>query len=333
MLQNPLIPIQRLNRAEPTQPIRISHVQSHVHSKRFKQRRQAKRISNYLLHLPSLPQQSLTISHKKTKLHSLIQSLNATSVSKVHLVAFINELKSNCDSWNDNSLEPIIFAKLVTDFGLSEDINEPVMFILKQSLNPARDVQLRTRFLLLIPTVFGSSQTNSAKFLENSLEDIINDMVLPNIQWKAGRAASAVRMTSIASLALIMQTDTIKNVKIKQETLDSFLKAMLATLDDDNKSTRLYVSKIVYILLSSYGKRFDKDQLHKLYPELVKRLDDQSEEIRAEILNVFYVYVDCLLNGGYDRVLYQAHLQFVYENLLLYLDDSDFNIQTKVFSE
>ena len=67
VLQNPLISIQRLSRGEPTQPIRISHVQSHIHSKRFKQRRQAKRIGNYLFHLPFSLRQSLTISQKKQR--------------------------------------------------------------------------------------------------------------------------------------------------------------------------------------------------------------------------------------------------------------------------
>lgn len=33
------------------------------------------------------------------------------------LVRFIGELKVNCDSWTDNSLEPIIFGKLIQDCG------------------------------------------------------------------------------------------------------------------------------------------------------------------------------------------------------------------------
>ena len=105
---------------------------------------------------------------------------------------------------------------------------------------------------------------------------------------------------------------------------------MVSTLDDENKNTRLYVCKFFLLILTNSGEQFDKDQLHKLYPELIKRLDDQSEDIRNEILSVFSVYIDCL-NKNYDYVLYQAHLQVIYENLLLYLDDSSLDYQLKVF--
>lgn len=214
--------------------------------------------------------------------------------------------------------------------GLKQEIIDQVMHVLKTSLNPSRDVQLRTRFLLLIPEMFSSSE--SSVFLDNCFEDIINEMIIPNIVWKAGRAASAVRMSSIASLLLIIQSDTLKQVHVQQSTLNELLKMMLSSLDDDNRQTRLYVCKIFYIILNSYGKIFDKDQLHKLYVEFIKRLDDQMEEIRKEILNVFFVYVDCL-NKDYDKVLYQAHAQTIYQNLLLYLDDPNMEIQTKVFGE
>jgi dynein assembly factor 5 len=114
-------------------------------------------------------------------------------------------------------------------------------------------------------------------------------------------------------------------------TIESLLKMMLSSLDDDNRSTRSYVCKLFLIILSSYGKALDKDQLHKLYPEFIKRLDDQSEDIRFEIIRVFHVYIDSL-NQNYDNVLYQAHLQTIFENVLLYLDDPNLEIQLKIFS-
>jgi dynein assembly factor 5 len=157
-------------------------------------------------------------------------------------------------------------------------------------------------------------------------------MILPNIVWKAGRTAGAVRMSAVASLVLVLQSDLVKEIKLDHNTLNNLYKQMISTLDDENKSTRLYVCKIFLLILKNYGDQFDKDQLHKLYPELIKRLDDQVEEIRHEILSVFSIYIDCL-NKNYDNVLYQAHLQVIYENLLLYLDDSSLDIQLKVFGK
>ena len=125
-----------------------------------------------------------------------------------HLLSFVSELSSNCDSWNDNSLEPIIFTKLLIECGLSDTVLDPVLHILKLTLNPNKDAQMRTRFLLLIPEIF------SNKFLPKSFESIINGMIMPNIIWKAGKSANAVRMSAVASLALIMQIDIIKSIHV-----------------------------------------------------------------------------------------------------------------------
>ena len=223
------------------------------------------------------------------------------------------------------------------ELGLNTDIIEHVRFILRKTLDPAKDVQLRTRFLLLIPDIFSSATASSPSsqqnFIQTCCDEVIVQLVLPNIVWRAGRAASSVRMTACASLVLILQNDLFKSLQPKQETLDALIKIMLTCLDDDNRSTRLYACNIFLHALSMYGARYDYDQLHKLYPEFVKRLDDQSEEIRFEIIKVFNRYYLCLSAHKYDKVLYQAHLQTIYENLILYLDDSSPEIQSKIFGK
>jgi dynein assembly factor 5 len=92
--------------------------------------------------------------------------------------------------------------------GLTTTVVEQVVNILKITLNPSKDAQMRTRFLLLIPEIFLSS------FMLTCFETIINNMIMPNIIWKAGKAANAVRMSAVASLALIMQIDAVKSIQV-----------------------------------------------------------------------------------------------------------------------
>lgn len=265
----------------------------------------------------------------------LIKSLKEeNSMDVEHMFRLVKELKNNCDAWNDNSLEQIVFAKLIKDYGLAQEIVKIVIDIFKICLNPTKDAQLRTRFLLLIPEIFHSSKKEDGKscgFLETSIEVIINDMIIPNIMWKAGRSAGAVRMSAIASLALLIQTNTVKNIQVKLATIENLIKLLISVLDDENKSTRLYICNIYHIILKHFGPDLSKDLLHKLYPEFIKRLDDPVDDIRFEILAVFSVYMRSLNTANYDKILYQAHLQMIYENVLLYLDDSNPQIQTKVF--
>ena len=108
---------------------------------------------------------------------------------------------------------------------------------------------------------------------------------------------------------------------------------MTATLDDENKLTRLYTSKIIKIILGVYKHKIDMDKLHKMYPEIMKRLDDNSEDIRFETLNLLDVYFQNLNTGSYDKILYQAHLKALYEGLLIHLDDANVKIQEKVLGK
>lgn len=268
----------------------------------------------------------------RLRTNEVVESIQEKNTSKSHSIKFINELKCNCESWTDNAFEPIIFCFLAKKQGLGNEILTNVMSILKTCLNPNKDIQMRTNFLLLIPELFSSTCESSEKnFLHNCFEEILNQMIIPNIVWKAGRSAGALRMTACASLVLLMQNKAIKTISLNGESIDKMIKMLLSTLDDDNKSTRLYVARVFLMALDYYGHRLDKDQLHKLYPEFIKRLDDQSEEIRLEILKIFYVYFSCL-NQNYDKILYQAHLEMIFENLLLYLDDANQEFQIKILS-
>ncbi len=106
---------------------------------------------------------------------------------------------------------------------------------------------------------------------------------------------------------------------------------MLATLDDENKQTRVYTCRILKILYETHKTQLSSEQLNQMYTELLKRLDDSSDEIRNLILDIFDVYFKLLISKDYDKVLYQAHIQVIYQGLLIHLDDTNQNIQDKTF--
>ena len=65
---------------------------------------------------------------------------------------------------------------------------------------------------------------------------------------------------------------------------------------------------------------FGPDELHKVYVELLKRLDDSSDELRVAVTATLKTFFS-LLPEDYNRELYKAHLQFLYRGLLIHLDD------------
>lgn len=47
-----------------------------------------------------------------------------------------------------------------------------------------------------------------------------------------------------------------------------------SVMDDDNQQTRLVSCRVMTRWLRLLGRSLDKDRLHGLYPDLLKRMDD-----------------------------------------------------------
>lgn len=61
----------------------------------------------------------------------------------------------------------------------------------------------------------------------------------------------------------------------------------------------------------------------------MKRLDDSSEDVRGEALRALGLWLSSL-GGNYDSELCASHLQFLFQQLLLHLDDPDGAVQNQV---
>lgn len=67
-------------------------------------------------------------------------------------------------------------------------------------------------------------------------------------------------------------------------------------------------------------------------PELLKRLDDSSEEVRSVALRALGLWLSGLTDE-YSAELCAPHLQLVFQQLLLHLDDPDGSVQDQVLGE
>lgn len=66
--------------------------------------------------------------------------------------------------------------------------------------------------------------------------------------------------------------------------------------------------------------------------ELLKRLDDSSEEVRGVALQAVGLWFSSLTKD-YNPVLCGAHLQLLFQQLLLHLDDPDSSVQDQVLGK
>lgn len=66
--------------------------------------------------------------------------------------------------------------------------------------------------------------------------------------------------------------------------------------------------------------------------ELLKRLDDSSEEVRGVALRALSLWLSGLTQE-YNPEWCAAHLQLLFQQLLLHLDDPDSRVQEQVLGE
>ena len=64
-------------------------------------------------------------------------------------------------------------------------------------------------------------------------------------------------------------------------------------------------------------------------PELLKRLDDVSQEVRLAATSALVTWLACIQNDS-GKSYYQSNLQFLYRELLVYLDDPEAAVQDAV---
>lgn len=66
--------------------------------------------------------------------------------------------------------------------------------------------------------------------------------------------------------------------------------------------------------------------------ELLKRLDDSSEDVRGVALQALGLWLSSL-TGDYNPEHFTPHLQLLFQQLLLHLDDPDSSVQGRVLGE
>nr|KAG5713594.1 hypothetical protein BaRGS_024642 [Batillaria attramentaria] len=268
------------------------------------------------------------------ELSSVQNQESRTELFKRHTKPLLQSFGDGYVAWTNHSPERQIFDTLVLEAGLVVgELLDEVFTIFKCCLKVDKDPEMRLKFFALLSKLV----MNSANPLDSQQQfgrvapSIVKDIILPNCVWKAGRTAGAIRTTAVSCLWALLQSGVLTKESLAPMAED-LVTQITTTMDDDNKSTRLISCRVMTRTFETLGSTLDQDQLHNLYPELLKRLDDSSDDIRVTVSCTFLAYFDCF-QDKYDRDLYGAHLEAIYKGLLVHLDDPEQKIQEAVLSE
>ncbi|XP_018423410.1 PREDICTED: dynein assembly factor 5, axonemal [Nanorana parkeri] len=261
-----------------------------------------------------------------------IQGLNGPlDLYKQHMQQLMQWASESHDHWTSFCMERAQYEVLVSESGpvIGENLDQ-LMPVLKTCLQPTKDPQMRLKvFTMLSKLLLKPSETvNSEGQFHVHSETLIKDILAPNLKWQAGRTAAAIRTIAVSCLWVLVHSEVLLQQEIRH-IQDILMPTLLTTLEEDSKTSRLMSCRIIKALLGACEHHLDPDRLNKIYLEVLKRLDDASDEVRITAAKTLSVWFKCI-DDRYDRTTYKAHLEFLYRGLLVYLDDSDANLQSTV---
>ncbi|GFO25560.1 dynein assembly factor 5, axonemal-like [Plakobranchus ocellatus] len=250
---------------------------------------------------------------------------------EMHTKALIDSFGDGVNMWTNFSPERQIFDTLLVEAGpvVGKHLDD-IIPIIVANLQPEKDPELRLKFFSLLSRLVLAAPTtlDSDNHFGDFAVTVARDMILPNCVWKAGRTASAIRATAISCMWALLQSGALSREKM-EPIKEPVLTQLISLIEDDTNTTRLVACRVLTRVFDLLGTALCQDHLHNLYPELLKRLDDSSNEIRLTMTKTLLAYFDCFV-GGYDASLYRCHLEAIYRGLLLHLDDPETSIQEAV---
>ncbi|XP_076458968.1 dynein axonemal assembly factor 5-like [Babylonia areolata] len=267
-------------------------------------------------------------------MEQLSQSQGLQSVAELfqqHTRPLLQSYGESYMVWTNHSAERLIFDTLLVEAGpVVGDLLDEISSIFKCCLHPDKDPEMRLKFFALLSRLVMNAATtlDSKNRFGEFAQGFVKDIILPNCVWRAGRTAGAIRTTAVSCLWAMLQSGVLTKDKL-EPVAEELITQITTTMDDDNKSTRLISCRVMTRTFDTMGQDLDQDRLHNLYPELLKRLDDSSDEIRVTVTQTLLAYFDCF-KDRYEVDLYRAHLEALYRGLLVHLDDPEVKIQEAV---
>ena len=135
-------------------------------------------------------------------------------------MTLFEELKTSSNNWLRSSRDRFLFETFVMQSGRSNRLFlKEIVEILINVMQPDRDPEVRNQCLLIIAHLlqFIDDPNEETSTLSPFLTVLIDRCIMPNMQWKAGRTAAAIRATAIGTLWSLFQAKSFRFDQVKRK--------------------------------------------------------------------------------------------------------------------
>ncbi|KAL7504374.1 hypothetical protein ACHAXN_002732 [Cyclotella atomus] len=171
--------------------------------------------------------------------------------------------------------------------------------------------------------------------------DILLSLVLPNLVWRSGGLAAALRKLSMAALFTLLSHKSNRLGTIEHETYSYLIPILHSNLEDTESTTRELSCMCLSLTLSQMSQETfqqlwsnDSRVIDTLHPRLLALMDDSHHPVRLAALTTIekFLAIASASNGSSDsNYLDFSALESITECLVLTLDDTESDIQKRSF--
>ena len=269
------------------------------------------------------------------KLGSLENEGNSSGSLEIftkHTGKLLEKLAVGHNMWNKHSPQRLVFEALLYHCGpvLGKHLGVAINLLI-ENLQPEKDAEMRLSLFNLLSklsTRANETLNSNGEFSLHAL-NIVKSGIIPNCIWKPGRTAEGIRLSAVSCLWAIMVQSDLLSTEHLDILKEHILTQLMSLLTDDLRNTRLVTIRVLKVLFVKIGTKFGQEKLHSLYVDLLKRFDDINDDIRLALADAFKAYI-CCFDEPYDTCLYAAHIEFIFDTLLIHLDDPNEKIQQAI---
>ena len=140
----------------------------------------------------------------------------------------------------------------------------------------------------------GSSNWEASPYIAAASQTIIQDILIPNLVWRAGRVEATIRKVALAACYGILKAgatplDTLTAVA------STLIPLLVSSLDDTHSDVtpRSMACFCLTIIFDRLKGCFGEQSLMEVYHPLLKRLDDSNDAVRIAICSTLIAFFKC----------------------------------------
>lgn len=184
--------------------------------------------------------------------------------------------------------------------------------------------------------------SSSAQFSTQFTFDILLSLILPNLVWKSGGLAAALRKLSAATLFVLLSNGGNHSGGLELETYSYLLPVLHSNLDDTESTTRELSCACLSLIFGQLSPETFQDLwkndarvIDTLQHRLMALLDDSHNPVRLAACVLIEKFLTIALTSQHESgnscILGHSALEHIIERLVLALDDPEPEIQNPVF--